>query len=689
MNLSEKEIKNEKNYLDYTLKIIRGQISELGQQLYEKQEKIMEFKKFIWNSKADMDPTEMKTMINASDLEVALASYKSNHMQKLYKVQSKPYFGSITFKENNQNDQDKIYIGITHVEDEENEKYLVYDWRAPICSMFYDYELGEASYLAPEGMITGEITNKRQFTIKDGKLIRVFDNNINIDDELLQEVLTEESNDKMKNIVNTIQQEQNAIIRNVTDKNLIVQGIAGSGKTSVALHRIAFLLYKIENLSSNNVLIFSPNQVFTEYISNVLPELGEANTMQTTLSDFLSSNLEEYKTVESFTSFVERYYKYQETNKEWVKYKQSDEIITHINSFAQNILEKAAFENDIITHDFEITKETLNYLLKNRYERLLLKERLDAIAEKMCRDFYEGKHTKKSVILSLLKKSLNIKLNYKELYKGFFNSQFFVENTTFNLTEKEIKDAVGKRNIKYEDACIVLYLKGLFEGFSYRGLIKEVVIDEAQDYSKLEYILIRKIFKKSNFTILGDINQTINPYYKYESLEELNKIFDNGTIYLELNKTYRSTPEIIEHTNKILNLKHVSAIRRENQRPVLFRDNILDLKTSLLKDINLLKKEHFSVAIITKDDSESEKVYELLKNDVKDINILNSNTKNFNKKMVIIPSYIAKGLEFDSVIIYTEKENSYKQDEKYLYYVACTRAQHQLIIYNNHIDFFQ
>lgn len=649
----------------------------------------MEFKKFIWNSKADMDPTEMKTMINASDLEVALASYKSNHMQKLYKVQSKPYFGSITFKENNQNNQDKIYIGITHVEDEENEKYLVHDWRAPICSMFYDYELGKASYLAPEGMITGEITNKRQFTIKDGKLIRVFDNNINIDDELLQEVLTEESNDKMKNIVNTIQQEQNAIIRNVTDKNLIVQGIAGSGKTSVALHRIAFLLYKIENLSSNNVLIFSPNQVFTEYISNVLPELGEANTMQTTLSDFLSSNLEEYKTVESFTSFVERYYKYQETNKEWVKYKQSDEIITHINSFAQNILEKAAFENDIITHDFEITKETLNYLLKNRYERILLKERLDAIAEKMCRDFYEGKHTKKSVILSLLKKSLNIKLNYKELYKGFFNSQFFVENTTFNLTEKEIKDAVGKRNIKYEDACIVLYLKGLFEGFSYRGLIKEVVIDEAQDYSKLEYILIRKIFKKSNFTILGDINQTINPYYKYENLEELSKIFDNGTIYLELNKTYRSTPEIIEHTNKILNLKHVSAIRRENQRPVLFRDNILDLKTSLLKDINLLKKEHFSVAIITKDDSESEKVYELLKNDVKDINILNSNTKNFNKKMVIIPSYIAKGLEFDSVIIYTEKENSYKQDEKYLYYVACTRAQHQLIIYNNHIDFFQ
>ena len=190
----------------------------------------------------------------------------------------------------NENESNKkVYIGITYVEDEENDEYLVNDWRAPISSLFYDYEVGKAEYKAPEGIIKGEIKNKRQFNIKDGKLVRVFDNNINIDDELLQEVLAQESNEKMKNIVNTIQAEQNQIIRNVEDKNLIVQGIAGSGKTSVALHRIAFLLYKIENLSSNNILIFSPNKVFTEYISNVLPELGENNTLQTTFSEFLQT----------------------------------------------------------------------------------------------------------------------------------------------------------------------------------------------------------------------------------------------------------------------------------------------------------------------------------------------------------------------------------------------------------------
>lgn len=678
MNLTEHEITQEKNYLNYSLKIVRDKISELGQVLYDREEKVMEFKKFIWDTRHDMDPTEMKTMINASDLEITMMSYKSDYLQKLYRIQNNPYFGSITFKDST--GENKIYIGITHVEDEENDKYLIHDWRAPICSMFYDYELGKAEYLAPEGIIKGEITNKRQFTIKDGKLVRVFDNNINIDDELLQQVLTEESNDKMKNIVNTIQQEQNAIIRNTVDPNLIVQGIAGSGKTSVALHRIAFLLYKIKNLNSNNVLIFSPNQIFTEYISNVLPELGESNTLQTTFNSFLETVLDEFNKVESFTEFVERYYKYQERNPMLVKYKQSDEIIDALEKYIKNMLSKLKFENDLITRDFEISADELNYLLKDRYEKILLIEILDKIADKICNDYYKGKHGNKLKILSMLNKSLNIKINYKEIFKDFFRSEEFLNTYKGTITEKEIKDSVGTREIKYEDACIFVYIKGLLEGFTYRGQIQEIVIDEAQDYNRLQYKLIRTIFKKSNFTILGDINQTVNPYYKYNSLEDLSEIFE-GSIYLELSKTYRSSPEIIEHTNKILGLKHVSAIRRDNHRPVIFRDD-WNLKDSLISDIKDAKKCNYTVAVITKTDEEAQKVYDLLKDDIKDVNLLLSTTKEFNKKMVVIPSYMAKGLEFDETIIYTDSNNKYTKEEKYLYYVACTRAQHQLIIYN-------
>ena len=681
MKLSEKDINEEKQYLNYNLKIIREKISELGQVLYDREEKVMEFKKFIWDTRHDMDPTEMKTMINASDLEITMMSYKSDYLQKLYRIQNNPYFGSITFKTNE--GENKIYIGITHVEDEKKDKYLIYDWRAPICSMFYDYELGHAEYLAPEGIIKGEITNKRQFTIKNGKLIRVFDNNINIDDELLQQVLTEEANDKMKNIVNTIQQEQNAIIRNIQDKNLIVQGIAGSGKTSVALHRIAFLLYKIKNLNSNNVLIFSPNQIFTEYISNVLPELGEANTLQTTFNSFLETNLQEFQSVESFTEFVERYYKYKESNKELVKYKQSDQIIEDLDNYINDLVKNLFFKENLVTKEFEISKEELNYLLKDRYSKLLLIEIIDTIAEKICNDYYKGKKSNKKKIISQLNKLLSVKIDYKEIFKNFFKQKQFLNSYNGRITDNEINKSVSDKNIRYEDACIFVYIKGLLEGFSYRGQIKEIVIDEAQDYNKLQYKLIRTIFKKSNFTILGDVNQTINPYYKYKSLEDLKEIFEDSK-YLELNKTYRSSPEIIEHTNKILGLTHVSAIRRDNNIPVIFRDENKNLTNLLLKDLYDAKKKNYTIAIITKTDEEAEKIYDRIKDCEPKINLVLSSTKEFNKKMIIIPSYMAKGLEFDQTIIYTTKDNKYTEEEKYLYYVACTRAQHQLIIYNNH-----
>lgn len=679
MNLPEKEIEHEKEYLNHCITIIRKKISDLGQVLYDREEKVLEFKKFIWDTRHDMDPTEMKTMINASDLEVTLMGYKGNYLQKLYRIQNNPYFGSITFKDST--GTNKIYIGITHLDDEENDEYLIHDWRAPICSMFYDYEIGAAEYMAPEGKIKGEITNKRQFTIKNAVLERVFDNDINIDDELLQEVLVQESNDKMKNIVNTIQKEQNTIIRNVQDPNLIVQGIAGSGKTSVALHRIAFLLYKINDLTSNNVLIFSPNQIFTEYISNVLPELGESNTLQTTFKSFLETNLSEFNEVESFTEFVERYYKYQERNIELVKYKQSNEIIKALDNYVEKFINELSFKEDLVTKDYELKRGELNYLFKDRYSKLLIPERLTHIAEKICNVYYKGRVGHKKEIISKLKKNLNNNLNYKDIFKNFFRSEEFLNSYKGEITELEITKSVSSKSIKYEDACIFVYIKGLLEGFNYKGEIKEIVIDEAQDYNILQYKLIRSIFKKSNFTILGDINQTVNPYYKYNSLEELKDIFE-GSIYLELNKTYRSSPEIIDYTNKILGLSHVSAIRRNNNREVLFREEQNNLKELLLKDINEAKENNFSVALITKTDEEAEKIYNLLKDDDKEINLLLSTTKEFNKKKVIIPSYMAKGLEFDETIIYTTKENKYTKDEKYLYYVACTRSQHQLIIYN-------
>lgn len=673
MNISKEEIKKEKKYLDNCINVIKDYLSELGQELYEKEEKSQEFKKYIWDNKASLDPTELKNLMSDNDLEVYLMMQKGKYFQKLFKIQNSPYFGSIIFEEENEPSKN-IYLGITHLEDK-NKNYLIYDWRAPISSLFYDYEVGECSYKAPEKIIKGNLKRKRQYKIEDGKIKHIFDNSINIDDSLLQEVLSNDGSEKMKNIVNTIQQEQNKIIRNVEDKSLIVQGIAGSGKTSVALHRIAFLLYKIENLSSKNVLIFSPNNVFSEYISNVLPELGEDNPSETTYANFLESCIKEYKSIETFTEFIARYYTYKEKNIDLVKYKQSDEIIKDIEDYVLYLIKNIKFTKNIEIDIFnEVTKEQLKELFE-RYDRFPLFTRITEISKKLSENYARGKLTLARSINKKILESMNIEKNYKKIYYNFYKSKF----CKIKLSDNEIRKFVNKNKINYEDAIIFSYIKGLLEGFNYNNMIKEIVVDEAQDYTLLQYKILTKIFKKSSFSILGDVNQTINPYYKYESLEQIKEVLDK-TKYLELTKTYRSSKEIIEYTNKILNLTFVSAIRKDNNKPVLFRKET-NLKKQLLNDINYLKNEYKSVAIITKDDEEANEIYNLLKDDI-NIGKITINEEIFRKDLIVVPSYMAKGLEFDSVIVYNKINNIYKENEKYLYYVACSRAQHELIIYN-------
>lgn len=666
MKIEREEFERERNYLNKTVSLIRKKISKLGQELFDDDSKVLEFKKLIWDTHTEMDPNEMRSMMAESDLQVSIMQSKGNYLQRLFRIQNKPYFGSIRFKEEGSEEEDNIYIGITHVEDKLD--YYVHDWRSPICSMFYDYETGPASYKAPSGIIKGNIIKKRQYIIEDAELKHIFDNDLNISDSLLQEVLAEESSDKMKNIVNTIQEEQNKVIRNTEDKNLIVEGIAGSGKTSVALHRIAFLLYRIPNLTSSNVVVFTPNKVFSEYISNVLPELGEDNTYDMTFYDLLCQNINEYKDIENFTDFISRYYKGNVDNYDMVKYKQSDEIIKDINNYINNLLSTIKFNNKLEYDNFiEIDTEELNNMLNYKYNRFPLFERIKEISKRIASNNYEGSTKNASSIEKKLKELLNIKLDLKDIFNNFYQSEY-----------SKYKDKVNDKYLYYEDACIFLYIKSLLVGFNTNHVIKEMVIDEAQDYNKLQYLIIKKTFKTSNYTILGDTNQTINPYYKYDSLEELTSIFESSK-YITLTKTYRSTGKIIDYTNKILGLNHVTAIRNDKASDIIFRNNIT--KNDFLTDINNLKTISKSIAIITKNDKEAEKVYNMLKDDL-DIMLIDG-FGHIKRDLVVVPSYVAKGLEFDSVIIYTDEDNKYQEKDKYLFYVACTRAQHNLIIYNN------
>ena len=663
MKIEREEFEKERNYLNKTVSLIRKKISNLGQELFDDDSKVLEFKKFIWDSHAEMDPSEMRSMMAESDLQVSIMQGKGNYLQRLFRIQDKPYFGSIRFKD--EDGEENIYIGITHVEDKLN--YYVHDWRSPICSMFYDYETGPASYKAPSGIIKGEITKKRQYIIENAELKHIFDNDLNISDSLLQEVLAEESSDKMKNIVNTIQEEQNKVIRNTEDKNLIVEGIAGSGKTSVALHRIAFLLYRIPNLTSSNVVVFTTNKVFSEYISNVLPELGEDNTYDMTFYDLLCQNINEYKDIENFTDFISRYYKKEVINYDLVKYKQSDEIIKNLDDYVKDILNNISFTKNLEFDGFiDISVEELNKMLTYKYSNFPLFERIKEMSEKIAYNNYAGNTKYARSIEKILKENLNIKLDLKAIFNNFFISKY-----------SKYKDKIDGNYLYYEDACIFLYLKSLLVGFNTNHVIKQVVIDEAQDYNKLQYLIIKKTFKTANYTILGDSNQTINPYYKYESLKELTNMFE-GSKYITLTKTYRSTDKIIDYTNKILGLTLSVAIRNQKSNDIIFRNNVK--KEDFVKDITYLKDMSKSIAIITKDDKEAEEVYNMLKDDF-DIMLLGG-YGHIKRDLVVVPSYTAKGLEFDSVIIYNDIDNKYTKEDKYLYYVACTRAQHNLIIYN-------
>jgi len=664
MAINENDLNQEKAYLNIVNKELKEKISDIGVSLYQQEEKINEFKKYTWNSKAGMDKVEVNAAILENDLEVELLTMRGLYLKKLLKSESSPYFGRVDFN------GDKIYIGLTYLD--KNYDHLIYDWRSPISNLFYECEIGNAEYEAKEGTIKGIMTKKRQYKIEDGKLIRVFDSNLNIVDDLLQEVLGNESSDKMKNIVDTIQKEQNEIIRDVAHKNLIVEGIAGSGKTSVALHRIAFLLYKINNLKSKDILILSPNNVFSEYISNVLPELGEDNTQNTTWSDFANSFIKEYKGVESFTNFVKRYYEKENIN-DFSKIKLSDEFKDIIDEYIAKFTKKVEFTSGIECKYKDYDIDTLNKLLHERYSTIPLFGRIELISENIA-NYNDGGKYKNKYIKELLTR-LNVSKDYKKIYKGLFETDEFIKKYGI-IDTSYINDKI----INYDDSLIFIYMKGLLEGFPYNGIMKQIVVDEAQDYTPLQYFILKTIFKNASFTILGDVNQTINPYYKYDTLKKLDKIFTSRTANLRLTKTYRSSKEIIEYTNKILNLDFVSAIRNNNDIPVVFKKE-KNIKEDLIKNINNLKNKYKSIAVITKNDKEANKIYNLLKNDL-DISLIKTDSNIFDRNLVVVPSYVSKGLEFDSVIIYTEKDNKYTDDEKYLYYVSCTRCQHELVIYN-------
>lgn len=740
MEIREDKLEQEMERLQRVYELIQSEIGSRDENAEITKDEIVSMRKSFWdaivNSNEEIENViEIAQRVNQLDQEQYQYERKLNTINKLRRLEYSPYFGRVDFQEKGDDFNEKVYIGISSFIDFRSGEIYIYDWRSPISSVFYEFETGPAEYNSPSGKITGNISLKRQYRIFKNKIDYMFDSNIKIDDEILQEILSKNVDDKMKNIVTTIQKEQNRIIRDDRNNLVVVQGAAGSGKTSIALHRIAYILYKYKNMEvySDNIVIFSPNQMFNDYISNVLPELGEENINQTTFYEYCQKFIPpEYK-LEDFneqleyllTSYDNSEYKYRTTA---IKYKSTWDFLTVLKNYAKYIeSDLMRFEDIFYEGQLVMTEDELGELFFSDYvvtpisKRLLkIRERiyikLNPLKKAKVRELQEKLKADPECIdaprlvarLTVLKNSRGLMDRINEmtsvdvysLYIRLFEDKELFSRVSLGTDVPENIDGISRstlaslknNQLHYEDIPAYLFLKNKIEGKPNLSSIKHVVIDEAQDYSPLQYEIFKELFPYSSLTILGDLNQSIHPYMHTNNYQSVLDIFNqlNSSIF-RLNKSYRSVREIVEFSKSILpDQEDIEYINRPGKKPMAMKIPA-DKKYAayIIDDIERLRSDGFkSIAIICKTEEESTTVYKELnyelhkrKSDLS-INLINKDIEIFTTGLVLIPSYLSKGLEFDAVILYdTSRQNYHHEEERKLFYTICTRSLHRLHLF--------
>ena len=681
----EKETMAENSrYMDGTLFLqdvtekIRQRLDDIKQSLDEGQKEIESMHEYYWENYTEMDQYGYEDYDN----QQALLSQVNANQDKLVlkhrfeRMADAPFFGRVDFIFDGEDEAEPFYIGIGNFAEKAGMTPLIYDWRAPVSGLFYDYDKGPASYEAPAGTIRGEISSKWQYKIRGGKMIYAFESDTKIDDEILKQELGNNGDVKMKNIVRTIQKEQNAIIRNTKDKILVIQGAAGSGKTSIALHRIAYLLYHDrKNLKSSNVLVLSPNSVFGDYISHILPELGEENIREMSFDLFAYRELKDTAAdCEDRYDHLERIMKFpDDQEKERFRMKQSESFVGLIEGFLATLEDRLVDFRPISFRGSQLTEEELIRMFYFKFQETPLLARMDAVMDYFV-DAYETL------------KGRDISDEDREMLREKFDSMYVTKDiyTIYNwLLEDYGYDMLPdvpyeRRKVQYEDVFPMLYLKYRLLGHGAQKNIKHLVIDEMQDYSFLQYVLLKQIFQ-CRMTILGDYAQTLDTK-QHDVLKFLPKIFGKEIRQVILRKSYRNTYEIARYAGEISGIRDLELLERHGkeveERRFSSEDEMLE---AVRENLRLGSEGYETAAVITMTEEEAYDIYRLLTNRGIDAAYVDRDSSAFKRGLTVTTFYLAKGLEFDQV--FTIKGTEGNPLEKQAQYISATRALQELYVY--------
>ncbi len=678
-------IKNGREYLQYVLKCLNDRLAQADAAILEGEKEIEDMHEYYWENYTEMDQYGYEDYDNQQALFRQMnANEEQFRLRKRFKkMQDSPFFGRVDFRYDGDEEAETFYIGIGNLSESAGSLPLVYDWRAPVSGLFYDYDKGPASYEAPSGIFEGEVTSKWQYKIRKGKMLYEFESDVKIDDEILGAELGSNGEVQLKNIVRTIQKEQNEIIRNTKDKIMVIQGAAGSGKTSVALHRIAYLLYHDrENLKSSNVLILSPNGVFADYISHILPELGEENIRE------MSFDLFAYRELKDIVGDCEdRYDQIEHTVlnpkiQDICREKQSPEFVSKLDGFVLRLEDELMNFRDVEYRGCTLSEKEIIDLFYFKFLDVPLLSRMHSVAEY----FIDQVETLRDRDLSDEERE-EVMECFRSMYETrdcyVLYSRFLEKEGYRPLPHCQIE----KRRLRYEDVYPVLYLKyTLYQCRNHHG-IKHVVVDEMQDYSWIQYLLIHKMFP-CRMTILGDKAQTMEDETQ-DVLKFLPKIFGKDIRKIVMNRSYRNTMEVAQYANHLTGIEDMELFERHGE-PVderTFSSTEEALETVLEKWLN--RREEFETeALIFLTEREAEHAFLYIEKRLKEIApeaenqlcYMNRDSQSFKKGLTVTTFYLAKGLEFDQVfgIFEEDRESGLQCQAKY---ITATRALHELHMY--------